>query len=183
MAVRPWLHFVFNSFQSAINSISTRWIDWAVELNESLRFTCFAVPFNFHSLRVMKLNCGCSHVVSFPSLIPFTLHYLRSLPSLRVFHSIHFMKWNEITRCALSFSTPCHYVDSCSVALPSLRYTPFRYHYNISSIAINLMKSIKLMHWSGYMLPSAYLVPSFIRSHCIHWSETECVKRNHEWIL
>ena len=24
--------------------------------------------------------------------------------------------------------------------------------------------------------------PSFIRSHCIHWSETECVKRNHEWM-
>ena len=31
-----YIHFVFNSFQSAINSISTRWIDWAVELNESL---------------------------------------------------------------------------------------------------------------------------------------------------
>ena len=73
-----YIHFVFNSFQSAINSISTRWIDWAVELNESLRFTCFAVPFNFHSLRVMKLNCGCSPHIVFHSIQHHFIHFKRS---------------------------------------------------------------------------------------------------------
>ena len=103
----PYSHFVFNSFQSAINSISTRWIDWAVELNESLRFTCFAVPFNFHSLRVMKLNCGCSH-----HIVPLTsLHFI-----LRSMHSVNYTKWRQLRD------------GNIAAALPFVTFTSIKFH-------------------------------------------------------
>ena len=48
------------------------------------------------------------------------------------------------------------------------------YCYNISSIAINLMKSIKLMHWSGYMLPLNHPISFRLRgavwNGLIHWT-------------
>ena len=77
--------FVFNSFQSAINSISTHWIDWAVELNESLRSYCVNIVNSIKSNQLIKF-----HLIEFDWLISFTLCLRTFIHSF----SLHSLKWN-----------------------------------------------------------------------------------------
>lgn len=83
----------------------------------------------------------------------FTFNALNSL------HSAHFVSI-YVSRTACALHCPFH----------GARFTCCRYFTSPSLLLVSVLTV------------NTVIIPSFIRSHCIHWSETECVKRNHEWI-
>lgn len=90
-------------------------------------------------------------------------------PSLRVFHSIHFMKWNEITRCAGRF-------PFVTLMVP-FGPCPFRSFNWFTSISVHSLTSLSFIrhpfNHSLRSLISSGLLPftrdSFNQLHFVNW--------------
>ena len=101
-------------------------------------------------------------------------------PSLRVFHSIHFMKWNEITRCAgrFPFVTLMVPFGPCFSSFNSVNFTEF----NTFAVSYRL-QLIQRAPFASVILPSLRLAfcliqpfrhsccvaPSFHQLHFVNW--------------
>ena len=75
-------------------------------------------------------------------------------PSLRVFHSIHFMKWNEITRCALLSASFSHF--GIHAALPFSFRLQLIHYFQFQRPFPFVMRSINSLHSLHSFLSSIF---------------------------